>query len=335
MKPSAHATLLLCPDLNHNSKIGHLYLPHFEFRVQEEASFLMISILTMNFDGPSTPRSEYETTACAIPEGATEEDLEATVTAIYGRVNILDNVIYRDLPDCLLKAELSTMWGGIYGLYFRKHRLYCVGASGGARYADGTYLNPDLSVWDHKDASRRFRHGEAQHLMRRCPAPNWVLEYAWFDDVLKPSRGVDKVVNWYFTKVGTNQTTVNEAWLLVKHQDVDAPEQPVCISWVLRLLRELSDVVVIGTLLFWPLLWLLDLLTGTNSFTGKTCRRHAPPQDPRIPYIMVYFREDAPVAYGYYWLHWNEKFYPPPRSLYHGAPPLPADEILHRMRAAP
>jgi len=49
------------------------------------------------------------------------------------------------------------------------------------------------------------------------------------------------------------------------------------------------------------------------------------------PYLIVYFRENPHNPYGYYWLEWHEKFYPPPASVFYFAPGLPVDTLLKMM----
>jgi hypothetical protein len=149
---------------------------------------------------------------------------------------------------------------------------------------------------------------------------------------------VDKVLNWYFAKIGTDGTRVNEAWILVKHQGVKVTKRPAPVNFLLRMVRALADIAVVGTLIFLPILRFLDSRSGTNRFTGRTVRHHAPPPDPRTPYLMVFFRDAhyaPPHPYGFYWLQWGEAFYAPARSLYSSAPPVPVDRMLGMMCGEP
>jgi hypothetical protein len=288
-------------------------------------------ILHMSLEGPPTPIDEYTTSTMAIPAWATPEQIEQMLENVDGRVNIVNNTIYREAPECAGKAGLTFLWGQFYGKFMDTQRYRCTGATGGTAYADGSFLNPNISVWDCNDVNRLFKGGVHEHLMRQGPAPNWVLEYVWQSEVLKEGKGVDKVESGYFNKFGTNNTRVDEAWILVKQQDVPIAQQPPQVCCVLRVLRHLSDVAIVGFLVFWPLLWLLDTITGTNRFTGKAIRRNGPPPDRETPYLMVYFRTRQHIPYGYYWLEWHEKFYAPPASVYYAAPGLPVDKLLSLM----
>ncbi len=287
----------------------------------------------MSLEGPPTPVDEYSTTSVPIPPGATLEEIEETVLDVHGKVNIVGNIMTRDMPECSGKAGISVKWGQIYGNFNDANGYYCVGGTGGTTYMDGSMLSPDIALWDFKDLTRKYtiQGGAFEHLMQHAPAPNWILEYEWASEVVKEGKGIDKVENLFFTKVGTNGTTVNEAWILVKHQDIDPVPEPPPIGYILRSLRWLSDAPFIGFLLFWPLLWLLDRLSGTNRYTGRTVRRNGPPTMQNKPYFIVYFRENPHNPYGYYWLEWHEKFYPPPGSVYYFAPGLPVDTLLKMM----
>lgn len=285
---------------------------------------------TVMLEAPVTPKDENETTSVVIPEGASMQEIEQVAEDVLGRINIIDNVMYRDMPDCTTKAGLSTTWGHLFGKFLYKNNIFSVGGTGGTMYLSKNLLSPDLSAWNLNEVIRHQDPGVAEHLMRFGAAPNWVLEFKWEGELNKPHKGIRKVLDHFFNEVGTNQSRVEEAWVLVKRQDVPVHNMPPPPSFLLRTVRGWSYVPYIGVF-FFVFLLLLDILTGTQGWTGRSRRRTTPPADPAVPYIIMYFRQHAEQRYGYYWLHWHEDFHAPAPSLYYGAPPVSVNPLLKMM----
>ena len=73
---------------------------------------------------PATPLTENETTCVLIPESATAQAFEDVLEDVPGRINIIDNVMYRDMPECLSKAAISSKWGRLYGNFESANNIF-------------------------------------------------------------------------------------------------------------------------------------------------------------------------------------------------------------------
>ena len=284
------------------------------------------------FEAPTTPVNENETTSVAIPNHAALDIVEAVVEDVPGRVNIVNHVMYRDMPECVAKGAISVTWGRLYGAYMASNRLFSSGGTAGTTYTSGNLLCPDFSVWNLQEPARHQNAGAVEHFMQPSAAPNWILEFEWYSEVHKDMKGVRKVLDGYFNEVGTNNSRVEEAWVLIKHQNVHLPNKPPRPSAALRAVRWLSYVPFIGVFFFYCLV-LLDILTGVNTWTGRTRRQNHPPADTAVPYFSIYFRQHNVQHYGYYWLHWYETFTAPEPSLFGRAPPVDVNVFLEMMKA--
>lgn len=283
------------------------------------------------FEGPSTPVNEYESTSIPIPADTSMNIIEAVVEDVPGRVNVVNGILYRDMPECVCKAAISGIWGRLYGNFLASNNLYSAGGTAGTLYASGNLLSPDFCVWNLNDPNRHQNPAALEHLMQPGAAPNWILEFEWHSELYKERKGVRKVLDGFFTEVGTNASRVNEAWVFVKHQNVDLHNTPPEPSAILKVMRWLSYVPYFG-LIFLCFLTILDIVTGTQTWTGRTFRHDNPPADPAIPYIIIFFREHDVQRYGFYWLHWHECFAAPEPSLYFRATPVSVNPFLEMMR---
>lgn len=293
---------------------------------------IMLSHSFRMFEAPVTPLDENESTSSVIPASTSDAIIEQAVEDIPGRVNIVGNVMYRDMPECLSKAALSTTWGRLYGDYLARHNIFIAGGTGGTRYVSGNLLSPDLSAWNLHEPQRHQNEGVTDHLMKLGAAPNWVLEFEWQGEINKARKGVRKVLEGYFHEVGTNQSRVDEGWVMVRRQDVPVHNAPPPPFFFVRLLRWFSYLPLVGTL-FYYFLRILDVVTGVQWFTGRCLRRNIPPVDPAVPYIIIFYRENNPQLYGYFWLHWHEHFSAPELSIYSRAAPVSVNPLLEMMRA--
>lgn len=271
----------------------------------------------------ATPVFEFEINSVPLPENIANQELEnICLQDIPGRNNEIDDIIYRNLPECQLKSSLICSWFTIYGKWRARKNLISSVGTGGTEFQSGSFLSHDIALWK-KD--RKFSRNAKHHLCNYDPAPNWILKFEWCNEN-KPRKRVDKRRNHFFahTNIGTNGTVVQEMWILVKSRRFDLPNKPQ-LPILLHILRLMAKYLP----LFWIVLLLLDVLIPLWNWSGVIKRRnHPPPYYQGIPYLVIYFRNQS-QAYGYYWLEWNTTFVAPKLSLYSTAPSMNVNSFLH------
>jgi hypothetical protein len=276
---------------------------------------------------PSLPNEENETSISTIPENVNEVEIENALESITGKVNVVSGHVYLDMPEGWSKACLSLIWGHYYFKWGDDVDIWFAGGTCGTKYQNNSLLSPDLSAWKIVERPFNTETFNFEHMWSDFPAPNWVLEFEWRNELLKEKKGMDKINNYFFneTYVGINGTTVDEAWLLVKAQD--APIRPYRpLSTVFRFLRWIAS-------LFTWFLWILkalDVLIPMFNWSGIIRAKHQPPANIDIPYIVVCFRGDI-EPYGYYWLEWNTNFIPPNISIFAHAPIMDVNMLLKKL----
>ena len=303
---------------------------------------------------PTLPKNEDDRTTLptSVLEGFSEELIENTIEDVYGKVQIMDQTILRDMPEGQIKSTIIFEWFSEYSCFLK---LECAKASCGTvgiRFQNGTLLSPDFAVWT-RDRFDGFN--VCAHMMQVARSPKLVCELEWLEEIYQPRKGVDKIVNYYLNQEYFGlpddrgvPTVVEEAWLVVTRRagSLSVPDEvhmfspsksffaelpiPV-LNWVLDFVIQLALwSAVAAQKVFMPMTqfsWVKVVLWVLREFTRMwswglfplLSARYGPPLDPRQPYIAIYRRGHPPV---YYHFELNHLFLPPRFSVLCYAPPV-------------
>ena len=287
-----------------------------------------------NFLMPGTPIGEDSRTSSIIPEDLTNNQLETIVDEIYGKIEIIRPEMFRDMPECRGKGWTAPVFSGFWYEWLYQNRIFISCGTVGILHTNNNLLSPDSAAFDMDQRPCNYEEFEHEHMFQLGPAPNWILEYEWSHEIYQQKKGVDKILNYFFNDnyIGSNNTRVEVAWLLVKTQNVHI-EAFTRLNPILSFLHVLTTIPFIGIIILQALYvfdWFGQFI-GIN-FSGKAYPEEYPPEDPSIPYLAIYFPNTNPI---YYYLRWNKFFSPPENSFFATAPRFPINHLLDRLIGSP
>ena len=286
-------------------------------------------------------------------DGMEEEFIENAIEDTYGKIEIMDRKILRDMPEGQIKSTIMYEWFSNYHSFFQMEDMKASGGTTGIRFQNGTLLSPDFSIWT-RERFDGFQVGA--HMMQGARSPKLVCELEWLEEIHQPRKGVDKIIHHFFhpAYVGLPDdrgvpTVVEEAWLVVTRRagSLPVPDEvhmytptssflarlPIpgvnCLmDMAIRLvlwgaiasqdfLRPISRLSLVNTIIIWMLREFVRVwLWGLFPLLPA---RTGPPVDLRQPYLVIYERNHQPV---YYHFELNHLFLPPRSSLLCYAPPV-------------
>eukprot|EP01035_Chromulina_nebulosa_P067014 gene67014-91785_t len=178
---------------------------------------------------PALPTREDEQTIlpCSVLEGLEDDVVDNIIEDTYGRIQIMDGKILRDMPEGQSKANIAFQWFSQYRCCLDlENSNYSLGTVG-VRFQNGSLLSPDFAVWTQE---RLDEVAVASHMMQFAHVPRLVCEIEWSEEIMQPRKGVDKILNHYLdaTYLGLPDdaripTAVEEAWLVVSRRAGSLP----------------------------------------------------------------------------------------------------------------
>lgn len=292
----------------------------------------------------SSPSHELGRTTTPVEclSGIANEVIEDAICDGYVKVQILGNESTRDLAESRLKSAISLLFLSRIGSYLYLRRWKWASGTSGTKYQNGFLLTPDFSIWTKNGSNDRHT---ALHLNQPGPAPAIVFDCEYEQECTSDKKGYDKIWNYYFhpTCLGTAvkgiETKVKEAWLFVvnNHED-DIVEsvnhfkfhsRNVKIKWYwIPLLGPLLNFFIFQTIERCHSnpglrddddggIW-LHIQICCSIFVRFLCFLFYEvvkpeldvPEDPLIPYLVVFYRTH-PQDPLYYHMLPNQVFLPP------------------------
>ena len=308
---------------------------------------------------PALPVVEDEQTTrpSSVLDDLEEDEVEKIIEDVYGRIQIFEKKILRDMPEGQSKSNIAFDWFSKYNIFFEMENANISLGTVGVRFQNGTLLSPDFALWTEE---RLDGFNVSSHMMQPARAPKLVCEIEWLEEVHQPRKGVDKIVNHYLNAqyIGSPDdhgipTAVEEAWLMVSRRAGSLPvpdnmqkRSPtpsflakipipginyVCdmlVRWILWNAVSLQENLhhhrwaVIRAVLWivreFVRLWSWALFPLLPPHLG-------PPLDPRQPYLVIFQQRtttaDTQPEY-YYHFELNHLFLPPRFSVLCYAPPV-------------
>ena len=243
-------------------------------------------------------------------------DIEQILTNHQGKAEIFEDGIHLDMPECHVKNRLGFLFGTHIVTTVAFFGGICTTGTDGTKFRNGRLLSPDISVWTNE---RKYSKETALHLYQDGTAPKLVVEFEWFHERRMTKKAFDKVLNYYFSDnyIGLDDmygkpTRVEEAWVFIIHPEKEVvPEDhqfrvkcwwgyvPIVNEILITIVKLFVAIVDVsaspssGWMWRWSwtflavlarcLCWMiLDVVPG----------RPAPPINPLVPYLAIYFRND-------------------------------------------
>eukprot|EP01036_Dinobryon_divergens_P026990 gene26990-35695_t len=178
---------------------------------------------------PAMPVQEDEQTTrpSSVLDDLEEDEIEKIIEDVYGRIQIFDNKILRDMPEGQSKSNIAFDWFSNYNIFFEMENANISLGTVGVRFQNGTLLSPDFALWTEE---RLDGFDVSSHMMQPARAPKLVCEIEWLEEVHQPRKGVDKIVNHYLSGPYSGSpddhgvpTAVEKAWLLVSRRAGSLP----------------------------------------------------------------------------------------------------------------
>lgn len=313
---------------------------------------------------PALPKWEDEQTILplSIIDGLEDDVVGNIIEDTYGRVQIMDGKILRDMPEGQSKATIAFQWFSQYRCCLDlENANYSLGTVG-IRFQNGSLLSPDFAVWTH---DRLDGVDVASRMMQVAHVPRLVCEIEWLEEILQPRKGVDKIVNYFLNAAYLGlpddtgvPTAVEEAWLVVGRRagSLPVPDEVRKSTPTPSFLAQLPLPVVnsvcdmLAQFLLWTAVGLQEsllrfprrsslvttvIISIVREFV-QLCSwilfpvlrpRGDPPVDPRQPYLAI-FRRIEPLHPIYYHFEPNCLFLPPDFSVLRSGPPVSTNLIL-------
>jgi hypothetical protein len=235
-----------------------------------------------------------------------DDELERILEGADGRIEVLDDIATRYMPECFGKSEFPMFLRGEWH-DFLKPRYKVTSGTHAVKYEDGRLVAPDMNLFSRH--TRRPPSENLRHMMLAgCPAPNWCLEVEFQNEARQTNKGFDKVNN-LFSYRGANDTAIDEIWLLIYPNNdpttvqVPAPPNPL------------------------PIVPLSQARPARGSKYFAVFVRNLDAEGE------FHYVEDAerPLLVGYYLIEPNMIFQVPACSLLSGAPDILTNELLDAM----
>ncbi len=147
---------------------------------------------------PPPPSVSIDGARTTLPVSAwkdvSNEVIERELTDCYGIIQVFDDVITRDLPECHTKSAVAVFFLVLIGPYASHFSWQLTSGTDGTKFSNGQLLSPDLSVWTRE---RKYTAEVANHLYCEGPSPNFVFECEWIQECDQEKKGHDKILNYY------------------------------------------------------------------------------------------------------------------------------------------
>lgn len=317
----------------------------------------ILSIILDLFQLLPLPTCQGQTNECPVSvlQGMDDQSKEKSLEGLYGKVEIMDERILRDMPECDMKAGFRETWFRNYSDFFEVEEMNHRAGTIGIKFSNGSLLSPDYAVWT-KDRINLIH--VAKHMYQTSRIPNLVFECVWRNEVYHRRKGVDKIINYYLSDdyMGAiddhgEVTLVNEAWLLVvpeetrlqKPSNIKSKSRtpsylsrisiPILNSALNTFVCQLFDFVshprppiddnIIQRLVILFFRWLSRYMLILFPILAP---KNGPPIDLSIPYLVVYFRNRGDPLY--YHFEMNHLFVPPLESIMSEAPAVSTNAVV-------
>ena len=320
---------------------------------------LLFSIFFLQIPALPVHEDEQTTLASSVLDDLEEDEVEKVIEDVYGRIQIFENQILRDMPEGQSKSNIAYDWFSKYNIFFEMENANISLGTVGIRFQNGTLLSPDFALWTE---DRLDGFAVSSHMMQPARVPKLVCEIEWLEEVHQPRKGVDKIVNHYLSAPYSGlpddhgvSTAVEEAWLLVSRRAGSLPvpdnmrkRSPtpsflakipipginyVCdmlVRWVLWSAVSLQETLLPLHQHRWTviiaIIWILREFVRLWSWLLFPLLRPClgPPNDPQRPYLVIFQRTRTaePRQEYYYHFELNHLFIPPRFSILGYAPPV-------------
>ena len=301
---------------------------------------------------------EQTTRPSSVLDDLEEDEIEKIIEDVYGRIQIFDNKILRDMPEGQSKSNIAFDWFSKYEIFFQIENANISLGTVGVRFQNGTLLSPDFALWTEE---RLDGFDVSSHMMQPARAPKLVCEIEWLEEVHQPRKGVDKIVNHYLSVLYSGApddhgvpTAVEEAWLFVSRRAGSLPvpdymrkrsPTPSFLSRIpIPVMNYICDMLVRWVLwsaislqenllplyhhwtVIRAIIWMLREFVRLWSWALFPLIRPClgPPNDPQQPYLVIFHRTRSaePQQENYYHFELNHLFLPPRFSTLCYAPPV-------------
>eukprot|EP01035_Chromulina_nebulosa_P026565 gene26565-34790_t len=214
---------------------------------------------------PSLPKNEDDRTTLPISvlEGFSEELIENAIEDVYGKVQIMDQTILRDMPEGQMKSTIIFEWFSEYSSFLKMECAKASCGTVGIRFQNGTLLSPDFAIWT---SDRLDGRHVCAHMMQVARIPNLVCELEWLEEINQPRKGVDKIVNYYLNPEYFGlpddrgvPTEVEEVWLVVARRAGSLPVVPEEVDKLSPSKSFLAELLLPIPVLNWVLDFVIQL----------------------------------------------------------------------------